>query len=303
MVKPTLLILAAGIGSRYGGLKQVDQVGPSGEAILDYSIYDAIRAGFNKVVFIIRKSIEKEMREVFEQKLAGRIEVDFVFQELEMIPEGFSIPAGRIKPWGTAHAVWVATEKIMEPFLVINADDFYGPDSYRMTADYLINHSATNDHDFCMVGFRIQHTLSEFGPVSRGLCEADESNYLKAIVEITEIEQQDGKIVYKNKEGRQVLLSGNEPVSMNVWGFTPAIFSPIGEEFRIFLQEIINNPKAELYIPTIINKLVKKGSARVKILPASDQWFGVTYREDKPMAVKRINQLINKGIYPTNLWT
>jgi len=300
-MRPTLLILAAGIGSRYGGLKQVDQVGPSGEAILDYSIYDAIRAGFKKVVFIIRKNIEKEMREVFERKLSGRIEVDFIFQELDMIPEGYSVPPDRVKPWGTAHAVSVAAAHVREPFLVINADDYYGPASYRMTADYLMSHKG-NNKDFCMVGYQIQHTLSEFGPVSRGLCEADEQDYLRAVVEITEIENKDGKIAYKHKDGHQVQLKGTELVSMNVWGFTPAIFPYIDEELKTFLSEHAGNPKAELYIPTIINNLVKKDTARVKILPAADNWFGVTYREDKPMAVTKISHLISGGVYPANLW-
>jgi len=302
-MKPTLLILAAGIGSRYGGLKQVDQVGPSGEAIIDYSIYDAIRAGFEKVIFIIRKNIEKEMREVFERKLSGRIDTDFVFQELDKVPAGFSFPSKRVKPWGTAHAVWVAAGRIREPFAVINGDDYYGPDSFSKTAEYLSFNFDSGSRNFCMVGFQIRHTLSDFGPVSRGLCESDDRDCLKAVVEITEIENQEGKIFYRNKEGSQVQLNGNELVSMNIWGFTPAIFPYIEEEFRVFLKNNAGNLKAELYIPTVINNLVKKGYVSVRILPATDQWFGVTYREDKPLAIKKIRQLIDKGLYPSKLWS
>ena len=300
-MKPVLVILAAGIGSRYGGLKQIDQIGPSGEAIIDYSIYDAIRAGIEKVVFIIRRNIEKDMREVFDEKLGGKIDVDYVYQELEMMPDGFPIPADRMKPWGTAHAVWTARNAVKAPFLVINADDYYGPGSYRKTVGYLAGQNS-GSRGFCMVGYQVRHTLSDYGSVSRGLCETDRDSNLKAVVEIKEIEKQDGKIVYKDPQGRQVGLLGDEIVSMNIWGFTPEIFPSIEEEFTRFLAEDHDLLKAELYIPTVINNLVSKGSASVRILPASERWFGITYREDKPLAEEFIGQLVKEGTYPENLW-
>jgi UTP-glucose-1-phosphate uridylyltransferase len=299
---PVLVILAAGIGSRYGGLKQIDQIGPSGEAIIDYSIYDAIRAGIEKVVFIIRRNIEKDMREVFDEKLRGKIGVDYVYQELEMIPGGYSSPPGRKKPWGTAHAVWTARNAVKAPFLVINADDYYGPGSYRKTVEYLAGMSR-DSKSYCMVGYQVRHTLSDYGSVSRGLCEADRDNNLRAVVEVTEIEKQDGRILYKDPEGRQVDLRGDEIVSMNIWGFTPAIFPAIEEEFTHFLAADHDLVKAEIYIPTVINNLVAGGSASVRILPASDRWFGITYRDDKPLAEEFIGQLVKEGTYPENLWT
>ncbi len=300
-MKPALVILAAGMGSRYGGLKQIDRIGPSGEAIIDYSIYDAIRAGIRKVIFIIRRSIEKDMRQVFDDKLKGKIEVEYVFQELEMIPEGFLLSPERVKPWGTAHAVWVARKSVREPFIVINADDFYGAGSYLKTAEYLSGSNESSSR-FCMVGYQVRHTMSDFGSVSRGLCEADENSDLRAVVEIMEIEKQNGNIIYKDPQGKEVGLAGDELVSMNIWGFTPEIFPAIEKEFITFLKDRSDNIKAELYIPTVINNLVAAGSAGVRILPASDQWFGVTYREDKPLAEEHINRLIKQGVYPDNLW-
>jgi dTDP-glucose pyrophosphorylase len=301
-MKPTLLILAAGIGSRYGGMKQIDQVGPSGEAIIDYSLYDAIKAGFGKIVFVIRRDIENDVREFLENKLPEKVKIEFVHQELNMIPEGLTYPLERIKPWGTAHAIWVAEKAIKEPFVAINADDFYGRGSYIKMADYLVSNSDINNANFCMIGYQIQRTLSEFGSVSRGICEADEQSFLKAVVERTEIFRKNGKIVYRDENSNEVPVSGDTLVSMNIWGFTPVIFKYIEQQFSEFIRKNISNIKAELYIPKIVNELLKSGKANVKILPATDKWFGVTYREDKPLAVQNIRELIKQGVYPENLW-
>lgn len=301
-MKPTLLILAAGIGSRYGGMKQIDQVGPSGEAIIDYSLYDAIRAGFGKIVFVIRRDIENDVREFLENKLTEKVKVEFVHQELDMIPEGLTYPLERIKPWGTAHAIWVAEKAIKEPFVAINADDFYGRGSFIMMAEYLVSNSDINSTNFCMIGYQIQRTLSEFGSVSRGICEADKQSLLKAVVERTEIFRKNGKIVFRDENSNEVPISGDTLVSMNIWGFTPVIFKYIEQQFSGFIRKNISNIKAELYIPKIVNELIKSGKANVKILPATDKWFGVTYREDKPLAVENIRELIKQGVYPDNLW-
>lgn len=300
-MKPTLVILAAGIGNRYGGLKQMDQVGPSGETIVDYSIYDAVRAGFGKVVFVIRKSIEKEFTEVFLEKLKDKLKVDYVFQELEDLPAGFSIPEGRIKPWGTSHAVLAAEASVNEPFAVINADDFYGFGAFEVMANFLLglgNDAAV----FSLVGYRLGSTLSEYGSVARGVCEVDGQGTLTSIVERTRIEKTRNRIVFIQETGQPVSLSGQETVSLNFWGFTPAFFKFAKEEFEVFLRENRNNLKAELYIPLIINKLVKLGRARVKVLECSEKWFGVTYREDRPRVIEQIHKLVEAGRYPASLW-
>ncbi len=302
MLKPTLLILAAGIGSRYGGMKQIDQVGPAGEAIIDYSLFDAIKAGFGKIVFVIRKDIENDIREFLKNKLTGKVKVEFVHQELDMIPEGLTYPPERIKPWGTAHAIWVAEKVIKEPFAAINADDFYGRGSFIKMADYLTSNSDINSTNFCMIGYQIQRTLSDFGSVSRGICEADEQSFLKAVVERPEIFRKNGKIVFRDESSNEIPVPGNTLVSMNIWGFTPLIFKYIEHLFSEFIRKNISNIKAELYIPKIVNELIKSGKAHVKILPATDKWFGVTYREDKPLAVENIRELIKQGVYPDNLW-
>jgi NDP-sugar pyrophosphorylase family protein len=301
-MKPTLLILAAGIGSRYGGMKQIDQVGPSGEAIIDYSLYDAIKADFGKIVFVIRKEIESDMREFLKNKLTGRVEVVFVHQELNMIPEGLTCPPERIKPWGTAHAIWVAEKAINEPFVAINADDFYGRGSFIKMADYLISRNDANSNNFCMIGYQIEKTLSDFGSVSRGICEADEKCYLEAVVERTEIFRKNGGIVYRDEYSNEIPVPPDTLVSMNIWGFTPVIFKYIEQQFSEFIRKNISNIKAELYIPKIVNEMIKNGMADLKILPATDKWFGVTYREDKPMAIQNIRELIKQGVYPENLW-
>ncbi len=301
-MKPSLLILAAGMGSRYGSLKQIDAVGPSGEAIIDYSIYDAIRAGFEKVTFIIRKSIEKDFREVFGEKLKGKIETDFVFQELDMVPDGVKYSPDRVKPWGTAHAVWVAKNFIREPFVAINADDFYGAGSYQAMADYLTGQSGTEKDKYCMMGYQIQHTLSDFGSVSRGVCDSADEDYLKSVVERPEIERKGDRIYFLDENEEKVEMQGDELVSMNIWGFTPGVFEHIESAFSEFMDANASKLKSELYIPAVVNDLVERNTASVKILPALDQWFGVTYKEDKPLAVDYIERLIEKGVYPDNLW-
>jgi NDP-sugar pyrophosphorylase family protein len=279
----------------------MDQVGPSGETIVDYSIYDAVRAGFGKIVFVIRKSIEEEFAEVFLKKLKDKLNMDYVFQELEHLPEGFFVPEGRVKPWGTSHAVLAAETSVHEPFAVINADDFYGYGAFRVMAEFL--HEQENDAAlFSLVGYRLDSTLSEYGSVARGVCEVDDKGMLTGIVERTRIEKTQNGIVFVQESGRPVSLSGQETVSLNFWGFTPAFFKFAKREFEVFLRESRNNLKAELYIPIIVNKLVKLGQARVKVLECSEKWFGVTYREDKPQVIEEINRLIASRQYPRSLW-
>ena len=304
MVKPTLLVLAAGMGSRYGSLKQMDGVGPNNEAIIDYSIYDAIRAGFGKVVFVIRHSFEKEFKEIFTpERFGGRIEVDFVFQELDYLPEGFTVPDGREKPWGTNHAVMMGATAVHEPFAVINADDFYGTDAYRVMGEYLSQLDGA-EGEYAMIGYEVNKTLSDNGTVSRGVCTVDENGFLTSMVERTKIERNaEGTIVFHDL-GDDVALEENCPVSMNFFGFTPDYFAHSAEEFKTFLasDDVKTNLKAEFFIPLMVNKLVASGDARLKVLSTTAQWFGVTYKEDKPMLVAKIEKLIEDGVYPRNLW-
>lgn len=301
-MKPTLLILAAGMGSRYGSLKQIDAIGPSGEAIIDYSIYDAIRAGFEKVSFIIRKSIEKDFRKVFDEKLKGKIETEYVFQELDMVPPGTSYSPERVKPWGTAHAVWVAKNYVKEPFVVINADDFYGPGSYQAMADYLTGEGIGSTSKYCMMGYEVRHTLSDFGSVSRGVCESGNADFLSTVVERTKIFKEGESIYYVDEKKRHISLRGSELVSMNIWGFTPGIFDYIENTFTDFMSANSDKLKSEMYIPAVVNDLIARQEASVKILSAVDRWFGVTYKEDKHLAIENINGLIRQGVYPDNLW-
>ena len=303
MVKPTLLVLAAGMGSRYGSLKQMDGVGPNNEAIIDYSIFDAIRAGFGKVVFVIRHAFEKDFREVFTpERFGGQIEVDFVFQELDKLPEGFTLPADRVKPWGTNHAVLMAEKVIDTPFAVINADDFYGCDAYRTIGDYLRS-VAGQKNNYCMVGYEVKNTLSDFGSVSRAVCEKDAEGNLTSMVERTDILRlENGQIAFKDENGTYHNLEENTPVSMNMFGFTPDYFAHSKEYFKVFLTENIGKPKAEFYIPTMVNKLVGEGTSKMKVLTTDARWFGVTYKEDRPMVVAKIQALIDAGVYPRKLW-
>ena len=301
MVKPTLLVLAAGMGSRYGSLKQMDGVGPNNEAIIDYSIYDAIRAGFGKVVFVIRHSFEKEFKEIFTpERFGGKIEVDFVFQELDYLPEGFSVPEGREKPWGTNHAVMMGASAIHEPFAVINADDFYGRTAYATIGDYLKG-LAESEGSYCMVGYQVSKTLSENGTVSRGVCTVDEEGNLRGMVERTKIERVNGTIVFHDL-GTDEPLAENTPVSMNLFGFTPDYFRHSKAFFTEFLKENIGNLKSEFFIPLMVNKVITDGTATMRVLSTTSNWFGVTYKEDKPQLMAKIEELIEQGVYPRNLW-
>jgi len=299
-MKPTLLILAAGMGSRYGGLKQVESIGPNGEAIIDYSIYDAIKAGFGKVVFIIRESFADAFKEKFDSKLAGKIDVDYVYQELDILPEGFTLPVGREKPWGTAHAILVAKDAVKEPFCAINADDFYGYQAYKVMADFL--NTSNNNSEYSMVGYRLVNTLSEFGSVSRGVCTVDENSHLKKIVETVKIVKKGNKIISIESDDSETLLTGNEYVSMNFWGLKPSIFPVLETKFTEFLKTEMNKPKSEMYIPTVIFDLINAKQATTKVLEANSTWFGVTYKEDKPYVIEKINTLIANGEYPNKLW-
>jgi UTP-glucose-1-phosphate uridylyltransferase len=298
MTKPTLLVLAAGMGSRYGGLKQIDPVGPADETIIDYSIYDAMRAGFGKLVFVIRKDIEQQFKEIVGARFERRIAVEYVFQELDKLPPGCSLPAGRTKPWGTTHAILMAADTIGEPFAAINADDFYGAEAYRLLAQHLTSGTT----DYAMVGFILRNTLSKFGSVARGVCRVDENNHLKSVVEMMKIEPDGGGAKNTDAAGQITKLTGEEAVSMNFWGFTPALFPQLKTQFEAFLKKSGNELKSECYIPSTVNDLVVVGQAKVKVLRTNDFWFGVTYREDRPQVVESIRQLIAQGKYPEKLW-
>ena len=300
-MKPTLVVLAAGMGSRYGGLKQMEQFGPSGETLMDYSIYDAIRAGFGKVVFIIRKSLEEDFRKIVLAKYQGKISVDLAYQELDMLPEGITPPADRAKPWGTGHAVWCARNQVREPFAAINADDFYGAEAYQVMAQYLSSITTNESTDFSMVGYRLKNTLSDYGTVARGVCEV-KNGFLEGVVERTSIEKTSTGAAFLNSEGNKEALTGEEIVSMNFWGFTPAVFSLFGETFREFVGQNLSNPKAEFYIPLGVDLLIKQGLAKTKMLTSSASWFGVTYQDDKPQVISSINALVASGAYPNKLF-
>ena len=301
-MKPTLIILAAGIGSRYGSLKQIDKLGPSDERIIDYSVFDAKKAGFGKVIFVIRKDIEKEFNEVFIKHLSRYIEIDYVFQELDNLPPGLVCPKERIKPWGTCHAVIVAASKIKEPFTVINADDFYGFEAFESVARFLKQGSTIQSHEYCMVGYKLKNTLSEHGLVSRGVCETDSENYLIKITERTQIGKKDGDIFFKDQSGDDILLHEDTIISMNCWGFTPSFFPTAEKMFEEFMITNIQNPKAEFYIPLVIDDIVKKKTGTVKVLDCNAKWFGVTYQEDKPMVISNLKEYTKRGLYPAPIW-
>jgi dTDP-glucose pyrophosphorylase len=291
--------MAAGMGSRYGGLKQIDPVGPSGETLMDYSIYDAIQAGFGKLVFIIRKDIEDQFKEFIGTRYAKRIPVEYVYQELDKIPAGFSVPEGRTKPWGTTQAILMSTGVIHEPFAVINADDFYGAEGYRALAKHL----TSGTPDYAMVGFTLRNTLSDFGSVARGVCRVNRDNYLEYIEELTKVEHDGDGAKNTDPAGIVTKLTGNEAVSMNMWGFTPAVFGLLEENFKQFLEQSGSELKSESYIPNTVGALVSSGKARVKVLPTNDSWFGVTYREDHATVVESISRLVKAGTYPQRLWS
>ena len=299
-MKPTLLVLAAGMGTRYGGNKQLDEVGPSGETIIDYSIYDAIRAGFGKIVFIIRRDLEAQVKERFFEKLNGKIELDYVFQELTNVPEGSKIAPERVKPWGTSHAVLVAENNIREPFGVINADDFYGYDSLKILRDFLVNDKDPNR--YCIVGYKLGNTLSDHGYVNRGVCNVDSNNLLQNIVEVLKIEKTYNGAKAPAADGGEQQFNGSEIVSMNLFGFKPGCFKILKEDFKHFVDENGMDIKAELLIPNSLDRYIKKGDIRIKVLMSNDRWFGVTYREDKPFVVESIRKMIREGVYPARIY-
>lgn len=282
------------MGSRYGGLKQIDAVGPSGETILDFSVYDASRAGFGQIVFVIRRDIEDAFRQSIGARFEQRIPVKYVFQEIDDLPPGFTVPAGRTKPWGTTQAVLAAAEVIHEPFAVINADDFYGQESFQSLSRHLLTESS----GYAMIGFILRNTLSEFGSVARGISAVDENGYLASVVEVTGIERDSGEI----KAGGGIRLSGDEIVSMNMWGFTPRVFDQLRAYFESFLEANSLDQRAECYLPNAVNSLIHSGESRVRVLPTSEAWFGVTYREDRPRVVESIGRLVSSGVYPKRLW-
>ncbi len=301
-MKPTLLVLAAGMGSRYGSLKQIDPVGPSGETIIDYSIYDAIRAGFGKVVFIIRKSFEQDFKDVFITKLQPHIPVEYVFQEIDRVPAGVEVSPERTKPWGTAHAILMAKDVINEPFAVINGDDFYGSGAFKTMADYLVALKAGEQTNYSLVGYQVGNTMSEHGTVSRGVCLADENGLLQSVTERSNIQYKDGGIAYMDAEGSFEFLQPETLVSMNFWGFTPEYFKQTEPMFAAFAKLNSESLKAEFYIPSAIDNLINTSKASVRVLRSDAKWFGVTYKEDKPLVIEKLAQLIKAGIYPAQLW-
>lgn len=301
-MKPTLFVLAAGMGSRYGGLKQLDGLGPNGETIMDYSIYDAIKAGFGKIVFVIRESFEADFKAVVVNKFKNLIDVDIVFQDIANVPEGCTYTPEREKPWGTNHAVLMGKDVIKEPFAVINADDFYGQESFAILADFLRSVEG-KENEYCMVGYHVGNTLSESGSVSRGVCVVDENDLLLNVVERTHIEEKGGTIIYLDENGEEVAIPANTPVSMNMWGFTPDYFDYSVEFFKEFLAENGQKLKSEFYIPLAVNNLIVQNRVSCKVLDTPSKWFGVTYAEDRPQVVLKINELIRKGTYPKQLFT
>jgi NDP-sugar pyrophosphorylase family protein len=298
-MKPTLLILAAGMASRYGSMKQIDGFGPNGETIIDYSIYDAIKAGFGKVVFIIKEEFAENFSTIFDEKLKGKIEVDYVYQNFDLKQFGIEEEIYREKPWGTAHAMLSGRDIVKEPFCIINADDFYGYDAFKKMADFLT--TDVTDSQYSIVGYKIGKTLSDFGAVSRGVCDVDDTGNITAINERTKVYSKDGAVVYE-EDGKEYPLSFDNPVSMNFWGFTPAVFKITEQEFVKFALSHKDQPKAEFFIPLIADILIKNGSADFRSIPTDNTWFGVTYKEDKPVVQASIDELIKNGNYPEKLW-
>ncbi len=299
-MKPTLLILAAGMGSRYGGIKQMDSFGPSGETIIDYSIYDAIKSGFGKIVFIIRNDFAEAFKNIFENKLKGKIETDYVMQEMDSYTAGFKFTGERTKPWGTAHAVLCAKDAIHEPFAVINADDFYGRDAFEKAAAFL--KKEVSPETWCIIGYELSKTLSEHGTVSRGVCKVDDNGNLISIAERVKIYPEENKIVYE-ENNTKTQLPADTPVSMNFWGFYQNAFDYIQKLFKKFLEENGDNPKAEFFIPIVGDAFIKNGDGKIKVIPTSSKWFGVTYKEDAPEVKKNIEALIQNCVYPSPLWS
>ena len=304
MDKPVLVILAAGMGSRYGGLKQIDPVDEQGNKIIDFSIYDAMRAGFKKVVFIIKKENEEDFRTCVGNAISKHMEVEYVFQDLNKVPEGFVIPEERVKPWGTAHAILCCKDVIKEPFAVINADDYYGKSAFQTLYDYLTTHKDDDKFRYAMVGYELGNTLTENGSVARGCCVTDENNFLVTIAERTQIEKRENGAAYTEDGVNFTPIDLKTPVSMNMWGFTPSVLTEMESAVeKFFATEVEKNPlKSECFLPIEIDKLLQRGVATVEVLRSSDKWFGVTYKEDKPFVVESIAELKRQGVYPTQLW-
>ncbi|NLF30685.1 MAG: nucleotidyltransferase [Planctomycetes bacterium] len=299
--RKTIAVLAAGIGARYGGLKQMDPIGPSGEFIIDYSVYDAMRAGFNRVIFIIRKDIENDFRATIGARVARHVQVDYVFQELANLPGRFSPPQGRTKPWGTVQAMLACSGVVRKPFAVINADDYYGREAYEVLSRGVdaLDPAST---DYCMVGFRLNNTLSEHGSVTRGVARSNADGYLQELEEVPGIEKTPTGARCATADGAEKTLSGNELVSMNMWGFTPKVFADLRRAFTAFLRRKIDEPKSELVIPTAVGDLITAGKATVKVLSTGSPWFGITHPADRPQVVGKINDLVERGVYPRRLW-
>ncbi len=304
MKKPVLVIMAAGMGSRYGGLNQIDPVDEYGNIIMDFSVYDAKRAGFEQVVFIIKKENEADFKAAVGNRIEKQMGVSYVFQDLKKIPEGFSVPEGRTKPWGTAHAILCCEEAVDGPFAVINADDFYGREAFRVMYDYLAGHEDDEKYRFAMVGYQVENTLTENGSVARGVCGLDGAGCLLDITERTKIWRQDGRIVYEDERGAAVTIPEGTPVSMNLWGFSTGIFKELSLRFPAFLNRALReNPlKGEFYIPSVVDGLIREGRASVRVLRSHDRWFGVTYREDKTLVVEAVRKLKAEGAYSERLW-
>lgn len=293
--------MAAGMASRYGSMKQIQQFGPGGETIMDYSIYDAIQAGFDKVVFIIRRDFAEDFKNIFEPKLKGRITTKYVYQEMNAFLGNRQVPAERAKPWGTSHAILSARDAVDENFAVINADDFYGKDAFQKAADFLTN--GCKDDVYGLIGYELAKTLSTYGSVSRGVCDVDENNNLKAINERLKIYRENGKMVNEEPDGTKTPIPEDAKASMNFWCFSPSIFPFLEEEFQLFLDENISKPKAEFLIPETADRFIKTGRGVIKVIPTSSQWFGVTYKEDAPIVKEDLQQLVNQGVYPPKLWS
>lgn len=299
-MKPTLLIMAAGMASRYGSMKQIQQFGPGGETIMDYSIYDAIEAGFKKVVFIIRKDFAEDFKSIFEPKLKGRIETEYVYQEMDAFLGDFSVPEGRTKPWGTSHAILCTKNAVTEPFVVINADDFYGKDAFAKAYKFLLNDC--DEKTYALLGYELGNTLSENGSVSRGVCEVDGNNNLLQIVERLKVYEEKGQIVYEESETTKHAIPENFKASMNFWCFHPSLFNFLEKEFQEFLKQNINNPKAEFLIPHSADRFIKTGHGVIKVIPTAAQWFGVTYKEDAPVVKRKLDELVKDGAYAAGIW-
>lgn len=305
MQKPVLAVMAAGMGSRYGGLKQIDPVGPSGEVIIDYSLFDARRAGFEKVVFIIKHEIEDDFKAVISERISKVMQVEYAFQQLDILPEGYTVPEGREKPWGTAHAVLAAKSVIDGPFAVINADDYYGPEAFQKIYDYLATHQDDEKYEYAMVGYHLRNTLTEHGHVARGVCEVGEDGFLQRVTEHVKIVKDGNDAKFTEDEGKTwESLPGETTVSMNLWGFTPSFLKETETRFSTVLDRTLTaNPmKGEYFLPSVVSALIDEDKARVQVLTSKDKWYGVTYKEDKPVVVAALRSFIDAGVYPEKLW-